>query len=1148
MNQKVLLVLLAVISSTLATAEEAAAESRVDLVSRGIPSGSSDTANGASGIPAASRRVWSADGRWLVFTSKARDLAPGQLDRENTEDVFLYDRKTGSRSLVSRRAGSTVTTANASSTDPVISPDGRWIAFVSDATDLVAGQVDSLGGINPDQDRDVFLQDRLTGTTTLVSHVADSPLTAAGRSSAPALSADGAVVAFEWAGSVYLSHLSSGEIVLVSHRAESPTTAVQGRRPSVSADGRFVLFVSPGRDLVVGQVDPLEEQDVFLYDRDTGTTLLVSHAAGAPLNAGNGQVNVFQRFVMASAALSADGRWVAFTNLSSNLVPGQAETSVESVDVFLWDRTTDTTTLVSRSSASPVEPIGGFLIDFSSDGGWVAFGHLGIADSGDPAANAPELVLFSRATGSTVLVNQAAGSPGTAGNGPISDATLSADGRFVAFRSNATDLVAGVVDTNDAMDVFLFDRLGGGITLASHASGSSTTAAGSASATPRISPDGAFVALGNPGTDLVAGVADLNGQQDVFLHDRAAGTNGLVSLRDPDIQQETPNGASAAEGLSADGRFVVFTSDAVDVVPGASDPNGAGTDVFLWDRDTGVRTVVSRSASAPATTANGPSGRPAISTDGRWVTFQSTATDLVAGQSDANGSDDVFLWDRLTGDLRLVSGSGGSATQAASGLSEQPAISANGRWIAFLSSAGDLIDGQVTTVAGRDAFLWDRETATTLLVSRTGGSAAQGAGASLVAMGSDGSSVGFLSTGTGVVPGQIDAADTPDVFLFTRTTGAIELVSHSSASPTMAGNAPSHEAALSADGSRVAFTSSATDLVPGQDDGNSGTDVFLWTRGTGASLLVSRRAGTVTATPDRFSAQPSLSADGRLVAFESAGTNLVTGQVDRNTWDVFAGTQDIFLFDVAASSMTLVSHQHGVSNATGDQTSRDPVISADGLAVAFRSTARDLLASVLENTYSNVYVFERLAGRTRLASRTPESPLAPGDLAGTAKAPRIGTGGSYVAFTSLSSNLVPGDFNQKEDAFLFSGPPAAGDLFLVTPCRLFDTRRPEDGPALISNVPVLLEIDGGCGIPATARALALNVTVFQPTGAGYLTLYPGDSAIPVISTVNFTAGLVRTNNAIVALALDGTGTFWLRALVGGNGTVHVILDVAGYFE
>jgi len=1145
-GQRASIVLLIVASLAPASGREANAEGHVVLVSRGIPSAPSDTANGASGFPNASRTALSADGRWSVFTSMARDLVPGQIDRTATEDVFLYDRGTGTRSLVSRRAGSAVVTANASSTGPVISPDGRWIAFVSRATDLVPGQVDVFSG--SEENSDVFLHDRLTGTTTLVSHVAGSPLTASGRSSAPAVSADGTVVAFQISSSVYRYDRLSGEVALVSRKAGSPATARDGRSPSVSADGRFVLFLSRGKDLVAGQVDPGGEDDTFLYDHVAGTTFLVSHAAGDPLRAGNGFVNIFERFVTASAALSPDGRWAAFTNVSSDIVPGQIDGSTAFQDVFLWDRLTDTTILASHANGSLLTATLGFLIGLSADGEWVLFGR-GLSDSGDPAAIAPELALFSRTTGSIILVNHAAGVPATAGNGQISDATMSTDGRFVAFRSVATDLVAGAVDTNGEMDVFLYDRLSGESTLASHAAGSPGTAAGGVSSTPRISGDGAFVAFASLGTDLVAGVSDLNDQQDVLLHDRAAGTAALVSLRDPDVFQEVPHGASSAEGLSDDGRFVVFTSEAADVVPGLLDPNGAGADVFLWDRDTETRSLVSRSASAPAATANGPSGKPAISADGRWVTFQSTATDLVAGQTDTNGMDDVFLWDRISGALRLVSGSGGSATVAAGGRSERPAISADGRWIAFLSTAGDLIDGQSTTVAGSDAFVWDRDSASTLLVSRAGGSTAQGAGASAVAMSADGSSVGFLSTGTDVVPGQVDAAGTPDVFLFSRGTGGIELVSHASLAPAVAGNGHSlDDFALSADGSRVVFSSQATDAVPGQTDENLSADLFLWTRGSASAILVSRQAGSSSTTADRYSAYPSLSPDGRWVTFQSSARNLVAGQVDRNGWDSFTVPDDVFLFDAATGATSLVSHQFGVSNATGFQASRNPKISADGRTIAFRSSAADLLNPASAGWGWNTYVFERLSGRIKLASRAPGLPLTSGEFDGFSKAPLIGATGSYVAFTSASSNLVPGDFNGEEDAFLFSDPALASELFIVPPCRLFDTRRPEDGPALASGVTLILELNGACEIPATAKTLVLNVTVVEPAGAGYLTIYPGDTLPPLASTATFAAGQLRSNNAIIALAEDGTGTLALRTAVAGNGTVHVVLDVAGYFE
>lgn len=1161
MDQRALSVLL--VSAFILTAvPRAFGESRVDLVSQGVPSAPSDTATGPSGIPAASRSVLSADGRWLVFTSKAPDLVPGQVDREETEDVFLLDRVTGTRMLVSHRAGSAVAAGDELSSDPVISADGRWIAFVSTAKNLVDGQVDVMNlGDNADR-RDVFLYDRLNGATILVSHVAGSPLQAAQKSFGPVLSADGAVIAFEsrarnliagqdpyWDGNIFLFQRLSGTIGLVSRRAASPTVTVGGHSPEISADGRFVVFASRAADLVPGQVDPLGEDDIFLYDGDTGTNVLVSHAAGSPLTAGNAQTNWFFRYVLATAALSADGRWVAFTNLSSDLLAGQVDPTTESMDVFLWDRTTDTTVLVSRSDASPTTSMGGFLVDLSADGGWVAFGHPAStnADSGQPAVSAARLVLFGRDTGATTLVNHAAGSPSTESNGWMSDAALSADGRFVVFGSLATDLVAGAVDTNDALDVFLYDRLGGGTTLLSHAAGSPTAAAGGGSMAPRISADGAFAAFATEGSDLGAGVTDLNEEQDVVLRDRVGGTNSVVSLRDPDILQETPHGASQAEGLSADGRFVVFTSEALDVIQGVSDPNGSLTDVFLWDRDTGVRTLVSRSAAAPSETANGLSDHPAISADGRWVTFQSHATNLVAGQSDGNGVADIFVWDRLDGSLRLVSGSGGSPTTAAAGASERPAISTDGRWIAFLSAATDLVDGQVTTVAGSDAFLWDRDTGATVLVSRAGGSAFQGAGASMVVLSADGSSVGFLSSGTSLVPGQVDTAGTADVFLFDRGSSEIRLVSHASTSLTTAGDGPSLELTINREGSRVAFTSEAGDLVPGQMEGNDweDLDVFLWTRSTGDVLLVSREAGSATVTAVGHSMRPSLSADGRLVAFQSSGTNLVAGQIDRNSWTWF-DPWDIFLFDVDTGSMRLVSHQHGIPNATGFHGSGGPVLSADGLAVAFSSSAQDLLSAPMTGFGSNVFVFERLSGRNKLASRPPAFPLDNPEFG--SGSPWISSTGAFVAFTSRASNLVPGDFNRSNDVFLFSDPPAASDLFLVTPCRLLDTRQPEDGPAVASGSPAILYIQGGCGIPATARILVLNVTVVQPTGAGYLTLYPGDALPPLASTVNFAAGGFRTNNAIVPLSVDGSNALALRASVVGNGTVHVILDVVGYFE
>jgi hypothetical protein len=126
--------------------------------------------------------------------------------------------------------------------------------------------------------------------------------------------------------------------------------------------------------------------------------------------------------------------------------------------------------------------------------------------------------------------------------------------------------------------------------------------------------------------------------------------------------------------------------------------------------------------------------------------------------------------------------------------------------------------------------------------------------------------------------------------------------------------------------------------------------------------------------------------------------------------------------------------------------------------------------------------------------------------------------------------------------------PPVSSYFSVTPCRLLDTRQPGQGPALASGASRLVTATGGsCGIPATARAIAANITSVAPTGAGNLALYPGDGPVPPTSALNFAAGQTRANNGVFALAGNGNGTLAILAAVLGSGTVHVVLDVTGYF-
>ncbi|HWN44889.1 MAG TPA: hypothetical protein VNW71_21880 [Thermoanaerobaculia bacterium] len=149
--------------------------------------------------------------------------------------------------------------------------------------------------------------------------------------------------------------------------------------------------------------------------------------------------------------------------------------------------------------------------------------------------------------------------------------------------------------------------------------------------------------------------------------------------------------------------------------------------------------------------------------------------------------------------------------------------------------------------------------------------------------------------------------------------------------------------------------------------------------------------------------------------------------------------------------------------------------------------------------------------------------------------------GAYTVLLRLSngSGLV-----ESLPSALVLFPPTAADFYTVTPCRLLDTRT---GPPLQSGVTRLVSVDGACGIPANARALAVNVTAISGTGAGILVLFPGNYPVPGTSTVNFRAGVTLANNAIMPLSTDGTGKLAILATVPGNGAVHAVVDVFGYF-
>ena len=401
---------------------------------------------------------------------------------------------------------------------------------------------------------------------------------------------------------------------------------------------------------------------------------------------------------------------------------------------------------------------------------------------------------------------------------------MSREGRFVAFMSDAPDLVPG--DTNGTWDVFVRDRATGTTTRASVGAGG--VQGNARSEQPAISADGRFVAFWSEASNLVAN--DTNGWPDVFVRDLESGLTERASVGSGGLQA---NGDSYDASLSADGRFVAFESSASNLVAG--DSNGVW-DIFVRDRHLGTTVRVSVDAAGNQGTAD--SFGTSLSGDGRFVAFDSFAPGLVPG--DTNGASDLFVHDRATGAIARVSVSSSGAQ--ANSLSHHPTISADGRIVAFRSLASNLVPGD--TNGTWDVFVHDREDATTRRVS-VGTSGVQGdASSERPALSSDGRFVAFRSDASNLVPNDTNGA--ADVLLRDTLAGTTRRASVSSSGGQADGGSIIRPA-ISADGRFVAFASSATNLVPGDQNGRA--DLFVRDEGPAPFLVTCSGDASVVPCP-----------------------------------------------------------------------------------------------------------------------------------------------------------------------------------------------------------------------------------------------------------------------------------------------------------
>ncbi|HUD82252.1 MAG TPA: hypothetical protein VMQ67_02065, partial [Candidatus Saccharimonadales bacterium] len=761
----------------------------------------------------------SSNGQFAAFQSAASNLVPG--DTNSAGDVYLRDTVNNITTLLS--VGTNGAPGNGASGDAVITPDGRYVAFDSAASNLVVMDTNGIP--------DVFVRDLKLGTTTLASvgatvypNIITTPLTFGSASQVPIISADGRYVAFfssaiglvtnaTNSGEVYLRDLTLGSTIWVSANARSLDSAETVGNYEMSTNGQFIAYQTTG-----GNTSGL----VMRYNVAGGSSDDIST---------NGAVVTTLDPTTSKIAISADGRFVSYT--LTNVYYGES--------IQLWDSESGLSTLVSGTNVNAycdtpqVDQTGRYVAFLSddqfltpnNDGNFHVYARdtlsntvqlVDVVPNGAAPISSIQTAFFFSADGSTIGFDCLDGS--------LSINPYKSDAFVRSFTSNMTDIISVPAATLPCYTPLNSSQI----------------------AAYPISSNGQFVAFTSFCDGIVPG--DTNGEPDVYLHNFATGSNALISVSA--FGPYSGNLGSLEGAVSADGRYVAFSSSATNLV---TDDTNFSENVFLRDTQTGTTILISENVTGTGG-GNGSSSAPQISADGQHVLFSSAADNLTANTGVAginfywrdvnagatylipsdfavmtpDGSNvlrvvygssfvgepgpDMALWNAQTHSATTVISTGSGETAP---TITEAVISPDAHWAAFQAGSSEanpefpVLDIYAADLVGKSNWLLGACSPTSQNIFQFSG---------------DSRWLAYVA----------EFRNTNQIYLYDFQTGNKTLVSQSYNS-TNAGNGPSDSPAISADGALLAYRSAATNLVPNDDNGVP--DVFLYNRLTGGTTIVS---------------------------------------------------------------------------------------------------------------------------------------------------------------------------------------------------------------------------------------------------------------------------------------------------------------------